>query len=133
MMMKAAPAISRVSGRVGPNSLAPVAGNRRGFVAQRQVMAPLRSASQTATTVESVTELMSMNDFDSVMESAGDKLVVLDIGSTKCGPCKMVWPKYVEMSEEFGEQAVFLKINGDTNKDTVVRTDSCDSCPGSVP
>ena len=124
-MLKATPAISRVSGRVGPKCVAPLSGNRAGFVAQRQVMAPLRSASQTATTVESVTELMNMGDFDSVMESAGDSLVVLDIGSTKCGPCKMVWPKYVELSEEFGEQAVFLKINGDTNKDTVVRTEPC--------
>jgi thiol-disulfide isomerase/thioredoxin len=74
--------------------------------------------------VGTVTEVLSKSDFDSSLESAGDSLVVLDIGSTKCGPCKMVWPKFVALSEEFENQAVFLKINGDTNKETVVRAAS---------
>eukprot|EP00192_Tetraselmis_astigmatica_P015029 CAMPEP_0117669982 /NCGR_PEP_ID=MMETSP0804-20121206/12464_1 /TAXON_ID=1074897 /ORGANISM="Tetraselmis astigmatica, Strain CCMP880" /LENGTH=162 /DNA_ID=CAMNT_0005478159 /DNA_START=55 /DNA_END=543 /DNA_ORIENTATION=- len=68
--------------------------------------------------VGKVTMIESKDDFSKALSEAGESLVVLDIGSTRCGPCKMVWPKFCAMSEEF-EDASFLKINGDTNKETV--------------
>lgn len=66
-----------------------------------------------------VTMIESREDFEQAMaESNG--LVVLDISSTMCGPCKLVYPYFVELAEEFSD-ATFLKVNGDTNSETVVR------------
>lgn len=45
--------------------------------------------------------------------------VVVDISTKTCGPCKMIYPKLVEMSLAYPD-AVFLKINGDTNANTRV-------------
>lgn len=63
--------------------------------------------------------LESMEDFEGAVAEA-EGLVVLDISSSKCGPCKLVYPYFVELSEEFSN-ATFLKVNGDANKDTLVR------------
>mmetsp|Transcript_24889 Transcript_24889/g.64084 ORF Transcript_24889/g.64084 Transcript_24889/m.64084 type:complete len:162 (-) Transcript_24889:158-643(-) len=64
-----------------------------------------------------VTMIESREDFEQAMaESNG--LVVLDISSTMCGPCKLVYPYFVELAEEFSD-ATFLKVNGDTNSETV--------------
>lgn len=61
----------------------------------------------------------SEEEFNKILKEAGDKLVVVDISTKTCGPCKMIFPKIVEMSLEYPD-AVFLKINGDTNNDTRV-------------
>jgi len=45
--------------------------------------------------------------------------VVVDISTKTCGPCKMIYPKVVEMSLAYPD-AVFLKINGDTDNNTRV-------------
>jgi thioredoxin 1 len=64
-----------------------------------------------------VGEFQSEEEFNKILTEAGDKLVVVDISTTTCGPCKMIFPKLVEMSLEYPD-AVFLKINGDINNDT---------------
>ena len=46
--------------------------------------------------------------------------VVLDISTKTCGPCKMIYPKVLKLSEEY-PAAVFLKINGDHSDGTRVR------------
>eukprot|EP00250_Pteridium_aquilinum_P008465 c17969_g1_i1 orf=466-1050(-) len=48
---------------------------------------------------------------------AGEKLVVLDISTKTCGPCKMIYPKLVKMSKEYPD-VLFLKIMGDLNSGT---------------
>ncbi|KAG0558595.1 hypothetical protein KC19_10G040500 [Ceratodon purpureus] len=64
-----------------------------------------------------VVEFQSEEEFNTILKDAGDKLIVLDISTTTCGPCKMIFPKLVEMSLQYPD-AVFLKINGDINNDT---------------
>jgi len=51
--------------------------------------------------------------FDSAVSSAGSALVVVDYSTTWCGPCKVIAPKFDEMSETFPD-AVFLKVIGDS-------------------
>eukprot|EP00244_Chara_vulgaris_P005880 TRINITY_DN225_c0_g1_i1.p1 TRINITY_DN225_c0_g1~~TRINITY_DN225_c0_g1_i1.p1 ORF type:complete len:269 (-),score=21.83 TRINITY_DN225_c0_g1_i1:248-1009(-) len=51
------------------------------------------------------------------LEEAGNKLVVLDVSAKICGPCKLIYPKIVKMSEEYTD-AVFLKIEGDHDTNT---------------
>ena len=48
------------------------------------------------------------------MSDAGDALVVVDYSTTWCGPCKMVLPKYIELSEKYPE-VKFLKCIGDSS------------------
>jgi len=61
--------------------------------------------------------ISSIEEYEQAMSEANG-LVVLNIGSKMCGPCKLIAPYVAELSQEF-ENAAFLKINGDTNKETV--------------
>eukprot|EP00475_Leptophrys_vorax_P034097 TRINITY_DN54626_c0_g1_i1.p1 TRINITY_DN54626_c0_g1~~TRINITY_DN54626_c0_g1_i1.p1 ORF type:complete len:173 (-),score=13.36 TRINITY_DN54626_c0_g1_i1:243-761(-) len=64
-----------------------------------------------------VVEITSRDDFDTQIKNAGDKLVVLDVATKTCGPCKFIYPKVVEMSLEY-PNVVFLKIFGDRDEGT---------------
>lgn len=50
--------------------------------------------------------------FNSIVNSSGEDLVVVDFSATWCGPCKMIAPVFEEMSNEFGG-VVFVKIDVD--------------------
>ena len=47
--------------------------------------------------------------FDNTISSAGSSLVVVDYSTTWCGPCKVIAPKFDELSEKYPD-AVFLKV-----------------------
>jgi len=53
---------------------------------------------------------------DGIVTAAGTNLVVVDYSTTWCGPCKMVLPKYVELSERY-PKVTFLKCIGDSSAD----------------
>lgn len=56
-----------------------------------------------------VVDIDSEEAFDQTISSAGDSLVVVDYSTTWCGPCKVIAPKFDEMSEKYSN-AVFLKV-----------------------
>lgn len=61
-----------------------------------------------------VSEVGSTAEFDdAIKEAGGDKVVVVDFSTTWCGPCKVMEPKFVEMSGEY--DGVFLKCVGDSS------------------
>lgn len=64
-----------------------------------------------------VVEIFSAEDFRQQLEGAGDKLVVVDVSTKWCGPCKVIYPKIVAMSKEYPD-AVFLKVFGDHDVNT---------------
>ncbi|KAE8800428.1 Thioredoxin F-type, chloroplastic [Hordeum vulgare] len=93
-----------------------------------RVVTPLKSGSlETATTgadeVETpaaavavtgqVTEVCK-DTFWPIVKAAGPKLVVLDMYTQWCGPCKVMAPKFQQMSEK-DHDVVFLKL--DCNQD----------------
>ncbi|KAJ0232611.1 Thioredoxin F2 [Hirschfeldia incana] len=45
-----------------------------------------------------------------IVKAAGDKIVVLDMYTQWCGPCKVIAPKYKELSEKY-QDMVFLKLD----------------------
>lgn len=51
------------------------------------------------------------------IEDAGDKLVVVAVSTTTCGPCKLIFPKVVKMSTEYPD-VLFYKIDGDKSSST---------------
>jgi thioredoxin 1 len=64
-----------------------------------------------------VIEVKDSETMEKYIAESGDKLVVVDVSTRTCGPCKLIFPKVVKMSKEY-PKALFLKINGDLNNDT---------------
>ncbi|KAL1593195.1 thioredoxin trx1 [Paraconiothyrium brasiliense] len=60
---------------------------------------------------EGVHNLTSKADWEQVLETK-DTLLVLDCFATWCGPCKMIAPQVVKLSDTY-PQARFLKIDVD--------------------
>jgi len=58
----------------------------------------------------------SLDELNSQLASAGDKLVVIDFFATWCGPCKMIAPKLEEWSASM-PNVVFLKVDVDEAED----------------
>ncbi|KAF5178362.1 Thioredoxin [Thalictrum thalictroides] len=59
--------------------------------------------------VGQVTEV-NKDTFWPLVNASGDKLVVLDMYTQWCGPCKVIAPKYKELSEKHLD-VVFLKLD----------------------
>lgn len=59
-------------------------------------------------------------DFQNQVTAAGDKLVVVDFYATWCGPCKMIAPKLSELSSQYEDKAVVLKVDVDECEDIAV-------------
>jgi thiol-disulfide isomerase/thioredoxin len=57
-----------------------------------------------------VVDLDSEALFDNTIKSAGDSLVVIDYSTTWCGPCKVIAPKFDELSDKYPD-AVFCKVS----------------------
>ena len=57
-----------------------------------------------------VVDIDSPDAFDKTIESAGGALVVVDYSTTWCGPCKVIAPKFDELSDQYPD-AVFLKVS----------------------
>lgn len=56
--------------------------------------------------------ITSTSEFDQVLSSSGDSLIVVDFFATWCGPCKMIAPLLDKFSNEYN-QVKFLKIDVD--------------------
>ena len=64
-------------------------------------------------------EQINTGKFDELLK--GDKPVVCDFFATWCGPCKMLAPVMEEVSKEFGDKAVFVKVDIDENMELSAR------------
>ncbi|XP_060055012.1 thioredoxin isoform X3 [Erinaceus europaeus] len=47
-----------------------------------------------------VKQIESKSAFQEALDSAGDKLVVVDFSATWCGPCKMIKPFFHDVASE---------------------------------
>jgi len=56
-----------------------------------------------------VIEIETRTQFDQVLASAGDSLVVVDFTATWCGPCQRIKPRYHDMASEF-PQCFFCQV-----------------------
>ena len=66
-----------------------------------------------------VQEIDSQEQLDKELGEAGDALVVIDFGTTWCGPCKLMDPKIETWSEEYANVR-FLRVVGDKSRETSV-------------
>jgi len=74
------------------------------------------SASASSQLSMKVVDITSESAFDKTISSAGESLVIVDYSTTWCGPCKVIKPKFDEMSEKY-PNAVFLSVLGDASAD----------------
>ncbi|CAI9090863.1 OLC1v1025732C1 [Oldenlandia corymbosa var. corymbosa] len=94
-----------------------VSGDRASFVggSSRRLSLKVRSSlDATADTsavavVGQVTEVCK-DTFWPIVKAAGDKTVVLDMYTQWCGPCKIIAPKFQELSQKYLD-VVFLKLD----------------------
>jgi len=61
-----------------------------------------------------VIDISSTDEFNDALETAGDSLVVIDYSTSWCGPCKIIAPKFDELSEQY-KNVAFLKVMGDSS------------------
>lgn len=84
------------------------------LVASATAFAPQTPMHRQRMALEAVADVGSEGEFDSTIKGAGDKLVVVDYSTTWCGPCKVIAPKFEELSDKYSD-AVFLKVIGDAS------------------
>ncbi|KAL7109617.1 hypothetical protein ACP275_06G185200 [Erythranthe tilingii] len=77
------------------------------------------TASQDAAAAAAVAEIGRVTEVDKdtfwpIVAAAGTKTVVLDMYAQWCGPCKIIAPRYEELSEKY-DDVLFLKL--DCNQD----------------
>jgi len=63
------------------------------------------------------TELKDIQDFATLISTAGDKLIVFDFYSNKCGPCKMIAPVVDELADSFSAHVIMVKVNVEQNQE----------------
>jgi len=63
-----------------------------------------------------VVDIGSEQEFDKILGTASDTLVVVDYSTTWCGPCKVIAPLFDDLSDKYAD-AVFLKVIGDASPD----------------
>ena len=64
-------------------------------------------------------EQINTEKFDELLN--GDKPVVCDFLASWCGPCKMLAPVMDDVSKEFEDKAVFVKVDIDENMELASR------------
>jgi large subunit ribosomal protein L40e len=60
--------------------------------------------------------LATKAEFDQLLASAGDKIVVVDFTATWCGPCKRIAPLFEKLAQENPDME-FVKVDVDENED----------------
>lgn len=66
----------------------------------------------------SLTHTTDANFDQDVLQS--DVPVLLDFWAEWCGPCKMIGPLLVELSEEYAKKVKIVKLNVDENNNTAI-------------
>mmetsp|Transcript_24616 Transcript_24616/g.46714 ORF Transcript_24616/g.46714 Transcript_24616/m.46714 type:complete len:214 (+) Transcript_24616:60-701(+) len=76
-----------------------------------------RGGTATKENFGTVVKIDTEADFDAVLETYSDNLVVLNCSMTYCGPCKVMYPTFELFAENYAD-AVFCYCVGDSNEST---------------
>jgi len=59
-----------------------------------------------------VIHVKTIEEYNATLQAAENKLVVVDFSATWCGPCRMIAPKFAEMSKKY-TNVVFVHVDVD--------------------
>ncbi len=62
-----------------------------------------------------IKKVANEQEFGTIINNSGTKLVVLDLYADWCGPCRMLHPTLVSLAEKYASKVVFYQINVDEN------------------
>jgi len=60
-----------------------------------------------------VSQLQSLEEWETIRNEESDRLVVLDFTATWCGPCQRIAPAYAEMADHYSDRALLVKVDVD--------------------
>ncbi|XP_031400639.1 thioredoxin F-type, chloroplastic-like isoform X2 [Punica granatum] len=92
-----------------PKYIASVSLNVPSGITRKEIHVARCSVGAAVVAVGQVTEV-GKDTFWPIVEAAGEKTVVLDMYTQWCGPCKIMAPKFQELSEKYLD-VVFLKLD----------------------
>jgi len=69
--------------------------------------------------VETVTHIVSQEEWHDIMDAEGDRLICLEVGFTFCRPCKAFTKKFNQIAEEFSTVR-FITVYGNENGSTTI-------------
>nr|XP_060618491.1 thioredoxin-like [Anolis sagrei ordinatus] len=77
---------------------------------------------EAAAAAKMVKVIGSLVEFQTELENAAGKLVVIDFSATWCGPCKMIKPFYHSLCEKYPD-VMFYEIDVDDAQDVAAHCD----------
>ena len=67
--------------------------------------------------------ITSPNDFDTKIQNAGSKLVVVEFFANWCGLCHIIGPKFEALAEKYASKMLALKVDVETFEEIAIRYD----------
>ena len=64
-----------------------------------------------------VRTIPNLGDFNKLLDDSADKLVVVALTATWCGPCQRIAPLFQQLADE-NQNVVFVKVDVDENEET---------------
>ena len=64
-----------------------------------------------------IIKITSENEFNKYINDKNNKIILIDWFATWCGPCKMIEPTLIDMSDKYKDKILFLKIDVDKFED----------------
>ena len=64
-----------------------------------------------------MTQINELEEFNKILESNPDTLIVIDFSASWCGPCKRISPEVEKLEEKFNNKIKVFKVDVDDSID----------------
>lgn len=71
--------------------------------------------SKSLVTETNVKKILNEQDFKTILDKAGSKMLVVDLYADWCGPCRMIQPTISKLADKYQDKVDFYRVNIDEN------------------